>query len=150
MTTPVAVTSPQPRRLPRSIAAVFLGFLAVVVLSLGTDEVLHLLQVYPPWDQPMPAPGQNLLALSYRILYTVLGGYITARLAPRSPMRHVWVLAAIGLVLGTAGAIATIPMHLGPSWYPIGIAATAIPCTWLGGALHHRWHAEAAVAGGPR
>jgi hypothetical protein len=44
-----------------------LGFVAVVVLSLGTDEALHLLKVYPPWGQPMFEPRLNLLALSYRM-----------------------------------------------------------------------------------
>ena len=128
----------QPRRLGRSIVAIFLGFVAVVVLSLGTDEVFHLLRVYPPWNEPMNAPGLNLLALSYRIVYTVLGSYIAARLAPSLPMFHAWVLGVIGFVIGTAGAIATIPMHLGPAWYPIAIAATALPCAWLGGVLGRR------------
>ena len=138
MTIPNTQTGAHPRRLLRSAAAVFAGFVAVVVLSLGTDEVLHVLKVYQPWDQPMYDPRLNLLALSYRMLYTVAGGYITARLAPHSPMRHVWVLGIIGLVAGTAGVIAAIPMHLGPLWYPIGIALTALPCTWLGGKLHRR------------
>lgn len=129
-------TSTQPRSLWRSTAAVFLGFLAVVVLSLGTDEIFHLLRVYPPWNEPMNGTGLNLLALSYRIVYTVVGGYVTARLAPRNPMRHVWVLAGIGLVMGVAGVIATSGMDLGPRWYPIAIALTALPCTWLGGVLH--------------
>jgi hypothetical protein len=124
----------------RGAGAVLAGFVAVVVLSLGTDQVLHMLQVYPPWDQPMFDPGLNLLALSYRIVYTIVGGYITARLAPQSPMRHALVLGAIGTVIGTAGAIATIPMHLGPSWYPIAIALTALPCAWLGGTLYLRRH----------
>jgi hypothetical protein len=136
--TTLAPGTTAPRRLPRSIVAVLLGFLAVVVLSLGTDEIFHLLQVYPPWDQPMPQPELNLLALSYRLVYTVLGGYVTARLAPNAPMRHVWILAIIGLVMGTAGAIATIPMNLGPAWYPISLAVTAVPCTWLGGFLARR------------
>ena len=35
------------RRLWRSVAAVLLGFVAVFVLSLGTDQILHMLQVYP-------------------------------------------------------------------------------------------------------
>jgi hypothetical protein len=124
----------------RGAGAVLAGFVAVVVLSLGTDQVLHMLQVYPPWDQPMFDPGLNLLALSYRIVYTIVGGYITARVAPQSPMRHALVLGAIGTVIGTAGAIATIPMHLGPSWYPIAIALTALPCAWLGGTLYLRRH----------
>jgi hypothetical protein len=111
------------------------GFVTVVVLSLGTDEVLHLLHVYPPWNQPMYAPSLNLLALSYRIVYTIFGAYITARLAPHSPMRHVWILGGIGFVFGVIGVIASIPMHLGPTWYPIAIAVTALPCAWLGGGL---------------
>ncbi len=135
MTIPMTTTNTHPRRLLRSTGAVLLGFVAVVVLSLGTDQVLHSLKVYPPWDQPMYDPGLCLLALSYRIVYTVVGGYITARLAPRNPMRHALILGVIGFAIGTAGAIATIPMHLGPAWYPIAIALTALPCAWLGGAL---------------
>ena len=83
--------------------------------------------------------GLYLLALSYRVLYTILGGYLTARLAQRSPMRHVTVLAVIGLIAGTVGAIVAITRgDLGPNWYPIAIAATAYPCTWFGGRLMSR------------
>jgi hypothetical protein len=135
-------TSTPLRNLWRSAGAVFLGFVAVVVLSLGTDQIFHMLQVYPPWGEPMRDAGLNLLALSYRIVYTVVGGYITARLAPRNPMHHVWVLAGIGLVMGTLGVIATSGMDLGPRWYPIAIALTAVPCTWLGGVLHRKGGAE--------
>ena len=142
MTIPMTTTSTHPRRLWRSTAAVFSGFIAVVVLSLGTDQVLHVLQVYPPWGQPMYDPGLNLLALSYRIVYAVVGSYIAARLAPRNPMRHALALGVVGLVPSTAGVIATIPMDLGPSWYPIALVLTALPCAWLGGALHRRWQAE--------
>jgi hypothetical protein len=142
MTIPMTPTSAHPRRLGRSAAAIFLGFITVVVLSLGTDQVLHVLQVYPPWGQPMHALGLNLLALSYRIVYTVLGGYITARLAPRNAMGHALVLGGIGTLVGTAGAIATIPLHLGPAWYPIALVLTALPCAWLGGTIYLRRHAD--------
>ena len=37
----------------RSTGAVAAGFAAIVVLSLGTDQVLHVLRVYPPWGEPM-------------------------------------------------------------------------------------------------
>ena len=142
MTTPTTTAGGQPRRLGRSVFAVFLGFVTVVVLSLGTDQILHVLKVYPPWGQPMYQPGLNLLALSYRILYTVLGMYITAKYAPYSPMRHVWVGGIIGLVLGIIGVIAAIPLNLGPIWYPIAIALTALPCAWLGGVLYLARHPE--------
>ncbi len=118
------------------------GFLVVVVLSIGTDQLMHVLNLYPPWGQPMPEPRLNALALSYRLVYTVLGYYVTARLAPYAPMRHVWILGGIGLVMGTVGAITTIPMHLGPAWYPIAIAATALPCAWVAGVLYRAGQAS--------
>lgn len=130
-----AIDAPAPRHLGRSIWAVVAGFLVVVVLSLATDQVLHVLNVYPPWGQPMHQPALNALALSYRLVYTVLGYYVTARLAPSAPMKHVWILAFIGLAMGVAGAVTTIPMNLGPAWYPIAIAATALPCAWVAGVL---------------
>jgi hypothetical protein len=124
----------------RIVLAVFVGFIAVVVLSLGTDQILHVLQIYPPWGEPMYDTGLNTLALTYRTIYTLLGGFITARLAPRAPMRHVMVLALIGLAAGTAGAIVAITQaDLGPSWYPIALAVTAYPATWIGGRGGSGW-----------
>ncbi len=135
-------TSTPPRRLGRSVLAVFLGFLAVVVLSLGTDQVMHMLNVYPPWGVPMDETSDNLLALTYRCVYGVIGSYITAKFAPHSPMRHVWIGAGIGFVLSLLGVVAAMNVNLGPIWYPIALALTALPCAWLGGMLHRKWSAE--------
>lgn len=56
----------------------------------------------------------------------------------------------MGLVLSTAGAIATIPMDLGPAWYPIALVVTALPCAWLGGVLYARSNSStSASAPGP-
>lgn len=143
MTTQETVMNAQPRRLLRSAVAVFSGFFAVAALSLGTDQILHVLKVYPPWGQPMNAPSLNLLALAYRTVYGVAGSYIAAKLAPRSPMAHALALGFAGLVLSTAGAITAITMSdLGPNWYPISLALTALPCAWLGGILHRAGRAE--------
>jgi hypothetical protein len=131
------------RSLLRSTAAVLVGFISVAVLSLATDQVLHVLEVYPPWGEPMYDPRLNLLALSYRVVFTVVGGYITASLSPHSRMRHVFVLGILGLITGTAGAIAAIRMaNLGPNWYPIALALTGFPCVWLGGLLYIVRHGE--------
>ena len=127
-----------PRSLWRSAGAILLGFVVVVVLSLATDQLLHVLKVYPPWGEPMHEPGLNLLALSYRIVYAILGSYLAARFAPRNPMRHALILGAIGFVVSVIGAITAIPMNLGPAWYPIVLALTALPCAWLGGLLFRR------------
>jgi len=123
----------------QSSKAVIFGLLAVIVLSLATDQVLHMLNVYPPWGQPMYDPALNLLALAYRIVYGIIGGYIAARFAPHSPMRHALVLGIIGLVLGALGAIGAIAKgDMGPSWYPILLALTAVPTAWLGSLLYTR------------
>jgi len=138
MTTLAAATPATPRNLWKSTGAVLAGIVTVFVLSLGTDQVFHALGVYPPWGEVMQGTGLYLLALGYRLVYQVIGSYLTARLAPRNPMRHVWVGAGIGFVLGAAGAVAAIVGSLGPSWYPIVLAVSAVPCAWLGGLLYVR------------
>lgn len=116
--------------------AVVAGFLVTAILSLGTDSVLHATGVYPPWLQPM-SDSLFVLATSYRIVFTILGSYITARLAPSSPFRHALILGGIGFLAATAGAAATWNAEpaLGPKWYPIMLVVTAIPCCWLGGKI---------------
>ena len=143
MTTQAATADGTSRNLWKSTRAVLVGFIVVFVLSLGTDQVFHSLGIYPPWGETMQDNGLFALALGYRLVYQVLGSYLTARLAPRNPMRHVWVGAFIGLVLSVLGLIANIVGSLGPNWYPIALAASVLPCAWLGGMLHVRRSAAA-------
>lgn len=136
-----ATSLPKPSARPfRSTAAVLAGFLLVVILSLATDQALHVLQVYPPWGEPMWDPRLNLLALAYRTIYTIASGYVTASLAPHRPMRHVIVVGVIGTIAGTAGLVATWNLGFGPRWYPLALAISGFPCVWLGGALFARRH----------
>jgi hypothetical protein len=81
-----------------------------------------------------------VLATAYRIAFTVLGGYVTAALAPQRPIGHVMVLGAIGTVVAAIAAAATwnAGPALGPRWYPLMLVVTALPCVWLGGALRLR------------
>lgn len=146
MTTQVLRTASQERALVRSAAAIFAGFVTVVALSLGVDQLLHVLQVYPPWGQPMWDHRLNALALSYRLVIGVLGSYVTARLAPYAPMRHATIGAAIGFVLSAMGAIAAINMAIGPAWYPIALALSTWPTAWLGGSMATRWRSPAAAS----
>lgn len=126
----------QPRRTLRSIGAVLTGVVAVIVLSLGTDVVLHASGIYPPWFQPM-ADALWVLALAYRIVYGVAGGYIAARLAPNRLMAHALALGVVGLALSIVG----VAMHwnkgpeYGPKWFSLALIATALPFAWLGGKL---------------
>jgi hypothetical protein len=125
-----------PRRILRSIAAVFAGVVAVFILSLGTDLVMHGTGIFPPWFQAM-SDALFVLALAYRIVYGVAGGYIAARLAPDRPMLHALVLGVVGFALSIAGAVGTWNRgpEFGPKWYPLALVATALPCAWVGGRI---------------
>jgi hypothetical protein len=125
-----------PRPIPRSIGAVFVGVLAVIALSLGTDVVLHATGIYPPWFQPM-ADGLWVLALAYRVVYGIAGGYIAARLAPNSPVAHAVVLGVIGEVLSIVGVAShwNKGPEYGPKWFGIALIATALPLAWIGGKI---------------
>ena len=122
----------------RSIWAVVAGFLAIIVLSLGTDEILHLLGVYPPWKEPMWNARLNTLALSYRLIFDTFGSYLTARLAPRAPLKHALIGGFIGLVLSLGGIFAAVKGNMGPVWYPIALSLSSPITAWIGGMLFVR------------
>jgi hypothetical protein len=122
----------------KGIGAILAGIVFIVASHTGTDFVLEKLGIFTPPDQGFNITWMVVTATVYRSIYTVIGGYITAALAPDPPMRYVIILGVIGLVVSTLAAIATIPMKLGPAWYPIALAVLAFPCVWLGGKLKTR------------
>src|ERR1700687_894958 len=95
-----------PRRIGRSVGALLAGLVAVAVLSLGTDLALHAVGLFPALGQRM-SDALFMLATAYRIVYGVVGSYITARLAPNRPMGHALVGGLIGVALSTLGAVVT-------------------------------------------
>ncbi len=118
----------------KSIGAVLAGFIAVFILSIGTDAILEALGIFPPQSQPQLFIGWMLiLAFIYRSAYGVVGGYITARFAPNNTMRHVAILGILGTIGGIAGVIAG--WNLSAHWYPIALAVTAFPLVWIGGKM---------------
>ena len=131
---PAVVVAP---RRGRSTVAVLIGLVVIFVLSLGADQVLHALGIYPPWGVEMKDNSLFALALSYRVVFQVLGCYLTARLAPHSPLRHAIILGIVGFVLSSVGAVVSISAgNMGPNWYPIALVISSLPCAWLGGVLY--------------
>ena len=138
------------RRWLRSVGAVFAGLVALFAVTTATDVVLHATGVFPPWGQPM-SDGLFLLATAYRIVYGVAGCYLAARLAPDRPMQHALALGIVGVLLSTAGAVATWSKgpEFGPKWYALAVVAIALPCAWAGGALRGmQLRARASLEGG--
>jgi hypothetical protein len=121
----------------RSIWAVVAGVLFIVVVTTLVDLVLHAIRFFPPMNQPI-SDVQAAVATAYRFVISVVGAWLTARLAPSNPLKHALVLGIVGTVLGLVGVVATWNLGLGPRWYAIALAVLAIPQCWLGGRLYER------------
>ncbi len=123
----------------RSIWAIAAGFFFVVVLSLGTDVVMHATGIFPPWGKPM-SESLFAFAFAYRSIYGIAGSYLTARLAPSQPMKHAIIGGAVGTVLAALGSAATWNRgpEFGPHWYPLALVVTGLPYAWVGGKLYTR------------
>ena len=119
----------------KSIWAVGAGVLFIVIVTTLVDIVLHATGVFPPMDQPIN-DTLAVLASSYRIVISVGGAWLTARLAPNKPMKHAMILGYVGVVMGLVGVVATWNLALGPRWYPILLVVLAIPQCWAGGRIY--------------
>ncbi len=121
-------------RTGRSIVSVLGGFVAVFVLSVGTDIAMQAAGIFPSFSEPNKfTTPLLLLATLYRSAYTVVGGYVTASLAPDRPVGHAVALGVLGLAMSIFGAVTM--WNVGPHWYPLALVVLSLPCTWVGGKL---------------
>jgi len=127
------------RKVLRRIGAVLGGLVLVVILDVSIDVVMHATGVYPPWLKPM-STSLWLFATAYRMIDGTIGGYVAAWLAPDWPIAHALALGVIGLLLSSAGAIASWSQdpEFGPKWYPLALVVVSLPCACLGGFLRAR------------
>jgi hypothetical protein len=130
----------------RSFWAIVAGIVFIIVVTTLVDIALHLARVYPPPGQPMD-DSLAVVATIYRVVISIAGAYLTARLAPGEPMKHALILGVGGTLLGIVGIVATWNKGLGPNWYPIALAVLAIPQCWAGGRLYE-WLATNRARGG--
>lgn len=119
----------------RSVLAVLAGIIFIVAASTGTDLALER-TVLPAMNTAQASPPLLALALAYRVLFGVIGGWITAKLAPSRPMTHAVVLGVIGTAAALAGVV--VAWSFGNQWYPIALVVLALPQCWLGARLAAR------------
>lgn len=130
-----AAHPPHPRRVLRSVGAVLAGLLTNIVIVGAIDAALRAAGTYPPMFQPM-TEQQWALALTYRIVFAVVGGFVTARLAPSRPMRHALVLGGIETVLSMLFVVSNWnKVEFGPHWFGLSVAIASVPLAALGGLL---------------
>jgi len=80
------------KQVRRSTLAVAAGFVLALFLSRSVDVLLERTGVFPTVAQQQ-AEGfdvlwMNVVALCYRMAFGVLGGYVTAAIAPNRPARR--------------------------------------------------------------
>ena len=124
----------------KSIWAVLAGFLVIIVLSVVADTIMEKSGIFPGFEDQsqhgMFIWWMLTIALVYRIIFSVAGCYLAARLAPNRPMRHAMIPGIVGIVVSTLGTITM--WDKSSHWYPIALIVVSLPCAWLGGKLFAR------------
>jgi len=115
----------------RSLLAVFGGWLVIQLLILATDSIL--LRLFSVQDgSGLPVPDWMLgLRLAYAVMFTMLGGWVAARLAPERPWRHAVYLILLGETMGVV--LAGTSLGTVPLWY-FGALLLLFPPAVLAGA----------------
>jgi hypothetical protein len=133
----------------RSILAVLAGIAALTVTSFAIEAVVDplLLRTFPHAIPNRAAINHNLPATMFQFAYTALciaaGGYVTAWLARRSPVRHAVIMGAVEVAL-TVWAMLSIPDQAPLRNWIFGMAMT-IPAAWFGGLARRIKQPEAAA-----
>ena len=117
----------------KSIGAVVAGVIVIVVLSVVTDMLLEKIGFFPSPSQGLFDTNLLVIALLYRTAYAAAGGYVSARLAPSKPLKHVKALLIIGTFFGILGVIGG--WNLSQHWYPISLVITSAVAVWFGGKM---------------
>lgn len=126
-----------------NIGAVLGGFLLTLILTRGTDIFLENTGIFPTVEEQQKYGfnilWMNILAIAYRIVFTMLGGYFTAKLSANKPMRNVIILGILGTLIAVIGniVVSKIPemANVLPLWFSIALVIIAFPSVWLGGKL---------------
>jgi small-conductance mechanosensitive channel len=120
----------------RSIGSVVLGYVVLALITIGGTSAAAALLLprraagSQPGMPPPLTPSYLTANLTLSALAAVVGGYVTARMAPARPMVHVAVLALLIVALSILSSRS--PMSTGqPRWYQralpvIGLAGAAV------------------------
>ncbi len=124
----------------RSVLAVLAGIVVLTVTSFAIEAVANpwMMRMFPNALPNEAAMNHNVPAKLFMIAYTMLciaaGGYVTAWLARRSPVRHAVIMGAIEAAM-TIGMMIALPGQA-PLWSWIAGIVLIVPAAWCGGIIH--------------
>jgi drug/metabolite transporter (DMT)-like permease len=134
MTSPLAAgTSPEEMELFKSIRAVAIGFVLIGALSFTADAVVHKFVPSVFIGGRTDSIPILVLTIVYVAMFSIVGSYTTAHLAPKDPMKHSVALGILGLIFSTIGAVTM--WSTAPIWYHVVSLALVMPYAWVGGRL---------------
>lgn len=117
----------------KSISAVFVGLIATTIFSILADIVFEksgVMKTNPFHENPV---WVILVIILYRTIFSIVGAFLAARLAPHKPLKHAIALGIVGIILSVMGLI--IMWDVPPRWYPISLIVLTMPSVWIGGKL---------------
>lgn len=117
-----------------SIGAIIAGFTVGAILSVGTDFLLDKLAIMSMENFKQNSVMIICFVILYRFVFNVIGCYLTAKLSPKNPMKHVIIIGIIGTVLSILGSVAM--WDKAGAFYNIAIILISLPSAWLGGKLY--------------
>jgi peptidoglycan/LPS O-acetylase OafA/YrhL len=116
----------------RSIMAVVLGYVVMLVAVLGGDTAMTALA---PELMPQPGEPPDAVYFAFKLgtgfFFMMIGGYVTALLAGQSEMKHALGLGALSIAMGICEVL-YFPGEQ-PLWYSIALMFLSIPSTLIGG-----------------
>ena len=126
----------------RSVSAVLAGIAVLTVLSFAIEAAADplLLKMFPETLPDRAALSRNLPASLFMLAYTALsitaGGYVTAWLARRSPVRHAIIMGALEVGLTVLAMFAFPEQAPLRNW--ILSLTVIVPAAWWGGSIRAR------------
>src|SRR5689334_21044937 len=117
----------------RSILAVLAGIVCWAVLWVGSNAILASLFPAQYQSEKKEYVPMLLFLIGLSFIFSIIAGYLTARLAPRKEMAHTFVFGVLQLAMGIAAELANFKAL--PLWYHLVFLALLIPGNLFGGML---------------
>ncbi len=115
----------------RSILAVILGWACVGILVVASDAVMMKLFPNDYVHGTIPPDSLAAISLATSTLWSIAGGWVTARIAANRPWHHILGLIVWGELMGIVSTVMTWGQI--QNWYQIGLLLMWIPAVVAGG-----------------